>query len=118
VLAIFVRAGITVFKITICVMVMHVTVMVAAMFFMIIAQTIILLKCMVSMMMAKDILMITVLVIMRRASKGFLFPRWNCRSGNLGFSPPVDGDGDADSKIGNNHYTRVEEDKGLRCNLT
>merc|ERR1719234_1600135 len=69
------------------------------------------------MMMAKDILMITVLVKMRRTSNGFLFPRWNCRSGNLGFSPPVDGDGGADGKIGNNHYARVEEDKGLRCDL-
>ena len=33
------------------------------------------------------------------------------------FAEPVDGDGGADSKIGNNHYTGVEEDKGLRCNL-
>merc|ERR1719234_2840806 len=44
-------------------------------------------------------------------------PGCNLRSGNLGLYPPVDGDGGADGKVGNNHYTRVEEDKRLRCYL-
>ena len=33
------------------------------------------------------------------------------------FAQPVDGDGGADSKIGNNHYTGVDEDKWFRCDL-
>jgi len=84
---------------------------------MIIVQTTIVVKCIVCLMF---IIMITAAVVAkkRRISMRFHFlPRWNLRSCNFGLSSPVDGDGGADSKVGNNHHTGVEEDKGLRCNL-
>ena len=73
-LAICTRTGLTVFKITVCVKVNLVSVMVTAMFMITIMG-----KHMASMLIAEEI----PLIKMRRA------PGWNLRSGNLGLYPPV-----------------------------
>jgi len=94
VLAICTRAGLTVFKITVCA-----TLAVTAMFM----TSTVGKKSVTARLNAEDIILVKL--------------RWNLRSSNLGLSPPVDGDGGTDGKVGDNHDTGVEEDEGLGCNL-
>merc|ERR1712037_575048 len=94
VLAICTRAGHAVFKITVCT-----TLTVTAMFMTITVGK----KSVATTLKAEDIFLVKL--------------RWNLRSGNLGLSTPVDGDGGTDGKVGDNHDTGVEEDEGLGCNL-
>merc|ERR1740123_2791853 len=98
VLAIWTRAGLTVFKITVCVYAMFMTSTVGKS---------------VALNSDEDIL----LVKLNSEDDLLVKLRWNLRSGDLGLSPPVDGDSGADGEIGNDHDTGVEEDEGLRCNL-
>lgn len=93
VLAICTRAGHAVFEITFCT-----TLTVTAMFM----TSTVGKKSVTATLKALDILLVKL--------------RWNLRSGNLGLSPPVDGDGGTDGKVGDNHDTGVEEDEGLGCN--